>query len=148
MPYFITAFCHAARSTSNEMPTNTTPLSLYSRYKRTTLGASLRQSGHQLAQKSSTTTFPFSWLNEKFFPAKVGNVKSGAAVPGFNMLVAYSKSASCSVVCACTAGMANRHAAINAAIFNIFFMFIFLSFIMLFCFYLNRHHRRRRPSAA
>jgi hypothetical protein len=39
-------------------------------------GISPRQGGHQVAQKFRNTTFPFSELNETFFPLRSASVKS------------------------------------------------------------------------
>src|SRR5574344_319022 len=96
------SFVQAALSVSKDTPTNSTPLFLNSSCILITLGKSFLQSGHQLAQKSTTTYLPFKLLNLKVFPSAVFNLKSGAFVPGFNNAVAYLVSASGMPNCALT----------------------------------------------
>src|ERR1700747_2277664 len=52
----------------------------------TTLGFSLRQGPHQLAQKSTKTTFPLKEEILSGFPSGVVKVKSGKILPSANLL--------------------------------------------------------------
>ena len=95
MPYFSMAFFQACTSVSIEMPMNSIPNWWYFSYMRTTSGASLRQSGHHEAQKSSTTVLPLAYFdNWIVLPSGVFILKSGAVVPAFTSSVAYLSSMS------------------------------------------------------
>ena len=72
-------------SSSSESPTTSTPWSLYVSYSSFSTGISTRQGGHQVAQKFTTTTFPFKAERLASPPPRTGRVKSGAALPSFSM---------------------------------------------------------------
>src|SRR5687768_14718009 len=59
-------------------PTSVKPSALYRLCIWSSSGISWRQGPHQLAQKLSITTLPFSWPSDTLSPARDGSVKVGA----------------------------------------------------------------------
>src|SRR5207302_10544695 len=62
-------------TSSSEMPSITNPWSLNRSYRLSISGISLRQGGHQVAQKLTNTTLPPRSLSVQLCPCKSFNVK-------------------------------------------------------------------------
>src|SRR5690606_7683095 len=97
-PSSLIAFSHASLVWSSETPRIVKFLSLNLLYAATRWGFSIRQGRHQLAQKSTSTYFPFKELSAKGLPLISGNTKSGACFP--TQLLFFKRSISaCILLC-------------------------------------------------
>src|ERR1019366_5392116 len=65
-------------SVSIEIPTTTSPLAAYFFWSATYPGISVRQGGHQVAQKSRITTFPLNWSEVTVVPSTPFSFQAGA----------------------------------------------------------------------
>ena len=89
------AFTQAPWSRSSETPRISNPFRAYLSYTRFTLGFSIRQGRHQLAQKSMSTYLPRSSLSAKVPPSGVCCLISGASPPNGRRLLRRFISSSC-----------------------------------------------------
>jgi hypothetical protein len=76
--FSIYGFTFDQPSSSSAMPTISNPFDLYASYTLIKSGISARHGGHHVAQKFTTTTFPFNLASSIILPLYIWSEKFGA----------------------------------------------------------------------